>query len=79
MRKIAQIIAQNNTVQGKNRWYQINLYVERKTNTIKKSNQSGDGISALWEQKEEKKYTPEYVKKTSICVTWYRNNKNKEN
>ena len=59
MRKIAQIIAQNNTVQGKNRWYQNNIYVERKTNTIKKNNQSGDGISALWEQKVKKKNTPQ--------------------
>ena len=60
MKKIAQIIAQNNTVQGK--MVSNQPICREKNKHDKKNNQSEDGISALWEQKVTKKYTPEYVK-----------------
>ena len=57
MKKIAQTIAQNNMVQGK---LVSNQPICREKNKHdKKNNQSGDGISALWEQKVKKKNTPQ--------------------
>ena len=43
------------------RWYQINLYVERKTNTIKRIIRVRMGYPH-YGNKVTKKYTPEYVK-----------------